>query len=828
MDRFSERMVNMLGYIFLLILCLPLLIPMLIVGLIIHCINKKKRREQMAVNNSSQMNGEGMNVSEIPLPQQSAAQAVYQAGGDIPIKPSKPKKHREPLSSSTVMLLIGTALVVLSGIAFGAANWLNTSPLGRVAIIMTASVVSFLISLLFGKGVKLKGTSIAFYIVGSLMIPVAMTVAGYYDLFGRWFSVFGGGRYLLFALGFAMTAAASAAGARIYKSKPFIYSGLTATSITTLFAAFQAGFINGTVKMDIVCTLLIIIQTILTAAIFLFRLHEKTPIAHPVKIIGTITAIIYAIISINYVFVKVDRADLAVYFILLAMIAQLILYGVRFNKKWMMGIQCLLSILLAVVFSANAFDNWEWENQVLLCSYIITALYFVNTIIPQLKNRFSTLVSLAAMFIFSYILLECMKMLTPVISMIVPLVFTIIMYAYTFSDSKLTQFVSGLITPLMPCLMAVCYDDYHYSLYESGSGYSYFIAAAILVAVSALIFFLPKYADSINERYPRKSNSVIYAGLIVSLIILISNIGSDIMIAVPLVIAVGHFIVADRQKLGILSVGSALSFIGYIVYGIERYESDKDVRIVIYFLIFLAMMGISRLAYRQSAVFKKDGRTVFDAPLLSGWALIPFICDSGRYGEFFGLLTLAIYIACFIKKNTKEKKANIMLSASAILTALSLINRPFFVPTEPMISNKITFAIIAMVGVAFRFIWRKNEQAAKRSSNLIFICTFGALMMDALYFENGGNTVFVLTVTTAILIAAFMIKSKTWFSVSSIAICLMIVYSAKDFLGSLSGWVYLFAAGILLIGVASVNEYFKQRGETVRSKLAKVFSDWTW
>ena len=70
----------------------------------------------------------------------------------------------------------------------------------------------------------------------------------------------------------------------------------------------------------------------------MFRLHEKTPIAHPVKIIGTKTAIIYAIISINYVFVKVDRADLAVYFILLAMIAQFILYGVRFNKKWMMGI----------------------------------------------------------------------------------------------------------------------------------------------------------------------------------------------------------------------------------------------------------------------------------------------------------------------------------------------------------------------------------------------------------------------------------------------------------------------------------------------------------
>ena len=73
-----------------------------------------------------------------------------------------------------------------------------------------------------------------------------------------------------------------------------------------------------------------------------------------------------------------------------------------------------------------------------------------------------------------------------------------------------------------------------------------------------------------------------------------------------------------------------------------------------------------------------------------------------------------------------------------------------------------------------------------------------------------------------------MLRSKTWFSVSSIAIALIILYAAKDFLASLSGWVYLFAAGLILIGAAAVNEYCKQHGENMKSKLAHAFSDWEW
>ena len=245
-------------------------------------------------------------------------------------------------------------------------------------------------------------------------------------------------------------------------------------------------------------------------------------------------------------------------------------------------------------------------------------------------------------------------------------------------------------------------------------------------------------------------------------------------------------------------------------------------------IIFIAMMAFSRIVYRKAAVTRADGRIIFDAPLFGSWIMILYIVSCSHHEVFFGCLAAAIYIACFIKKNTKETHANAILSVSAVLTAYALMTRPFLVPDNLMVSNKITFAIIALTGIAFRVIWRKHEHGAKVSSNIIFVCTFAALMMDALYFQNAGNTVFVLAVTTAILIASFFFRSKTWFSVSSIALVSIVVYSLKDFFGSLSGWVYLFAAGLILIGVAAVNEYFKQNGENVKTKLAHAFSDWTW
>lgn len=831
----------MLVYLVLLIIIsLPILIPTLIVGTIIHFVNKKKRREQMVEyelykiqqsQQAVQMNAYAETAQE-ETPQFSAPeQPVYQ----MPVQPLKEKKHREPVSSSTLMLLIGTALVVLSGIAFGAANWLNTTPFGRVAIILTASIAAFIISLIFGKTVKLKGTSTAFYIVGSLMIPIAMIIAGFYDLLGGWFSVLGNGRYLLYAVSFGIVSASCFIGSKIYIAKHFVYSGLTTLSISMLFLALQTGFLTGSMEAGIYCTVLILMQAFITAAIHIFKLHEKTSIAAPLKTVGTVTSFVYGFIGVLYTFSSAYDATFATYFIIVAVILQLIAYGIIKKQNWMMGVQSFLSVCLAIMISVNRANDVPDYKAILLCAYLFTAVYFINAIIPQLRNHFSTMLTLTTVFFGGCMTLGCMSDLTPVIAMIVPMVFTVIIYTYIFNEDKKTQFAAGLISPLMPCIIGFSIENYisgnaafSYTTEHAYRGFIYITVAAILIGITALIHYLPKFAFSFHANHPRKTDAVLYSGMAAALLLLILSAESPILIVIPIIITAAHFFIANQFRNNILTVGSVVAFIGYFVNCMNRLTLTVTEETILCFFVFLAVMGLSRFFYRNAVVYKNNEKVTFDAPFLAGWILFPYIFSGAECSDFFGLLTIAIYMACCIKKNTSETASCGILSGSAIFTAAALISRPFLVPDSQIISNKITFAIIALVGIAFRVIWRKHEHGAKLSSNIIFICTFAALMLDALYFDNAGNTVFVLAVTTAILLASFMLRSKTWFSVSSIAIALIILYAAKDFLASLSGWVYLFAAGLILIGAAAVNEYCKQHGENMKSKLAHAFSDWEW
>ena len=845
---YSERMVNMLSvYLILLVLSLPLTIPMAIVALIVHFVKKDKRKKQLAAYDQMQtaniMNNAVMpDVNDIQsgtpemIPQQpfTAPQPYYQTENGAPVPPPapvKPKKQREPLSSSTVMLLIGTALVVLSGIAFGAANWLNTTPMGRVGIIFIASIVSFLISLLFGKGVKLKGTSTAFYIVGSLMIPVAMVIAGFYDLMGDWFAVNGDGRFMLYAVGFAMTAGSCILGKKLYNGKHFIYTGLIMTSLAMFFTAIQLSYFNDMLLCGVFGAILILMQAAITASIHVFRLHEKTTFPEPIKLIGGITAVFYGFTGFCSAMSEANEASFLTYFVLLAIIAQLIGYGIAHEHKWMLGAQSLFSILLVWVIGFNAPRTFSDETALLLTAYLLTALYFINRFVPKMRNVFSSAVTFIGMFSAAIMTLVDINRISLFSALIIPIIFSAVVYAYVFDNRKVVQEITGLASPIMPCIIAAALNTYQIrNSYSVNAGlYTGMITSTILLVITAAIMYLPKYAFEFYAKHPRKTDAVLYSGLAVSLVILLGYVDNNkIFILVPLIIAAANFFLAYQQKNNILSVGSVIIFISYILRSLEKIKWEKAGIVAVCCIAFLVMMALSRIFYRTAAITRNEGRTVFDVPLFAAWSIIPFMLGNTAHKEFFGFLTAAIYIACFIKKNTTETQSCSILSASAVLSACALMTRPFFVPENMMISNKITFAIIALTGAAFRVIWRKHEHGAKRASNIIFVCTFAALMMDALYFEDAGNTVFVLAVTTAILIASFVFRSKTWFSVSSIALVSIVVYSLKDFFGSLSGWVYLFAAGLILIGVAAVNEYCKQNGENVKTRLAHAFSDWKW
>ena len=84
----------------------------------------------------------------------------------------------------------------------------------------------------------------------------------------------------------------------------------------------------------------------------------------------------------------------------------------------------------------------------------------------------------------------------------------------------------------------------------------------------------------------------------------------------------------------------------------------------------------------------------------------------------------------------------------------------------------------------------------------------------------------MLSVTLTILLVSFAVKNGRWFVISAASFLGLTLYITRDFLAAVQWWVYLLAAGILLIVIASANEYLKTRGETIKSKMMQAKDEW--
>ena len=758
-------------------------------------------------------------------------QPLYPPGyynNDQPVyQPQKPKLN---LSSSTVMLLIGTIFIILSGIAFGVAGWVKTSPEGRVGIMMLASAAAFTISTIFMKVFKLDGTSTAFFTVGSIFTSVIIITAGWYKLLGDWLAVGGDGAAMLYAIAFGIGAASTFIGWLVYKKIAFVYISLSAMVITLMFAVIQF-----TVDFREFAAVLVAFQMIITASLHGFELHKGSIVEKPLYIIGNIASVLFGILGTISVLSYIDDPHIGSYVIISLMIVQLIFYGIFKNYKFMLGIQTLASILLCYMFTITLENNGYEDNSLrILFGFMILAVYLVNRFIPQLRTAFSEFSALSAAVLGALLSITVNKADFGIVCVIVPLAVSIIIKSYVFSKNEALQTTTGFFAPLLPLVIAFRLDDVLRVEDTNSDEVTVFIfglCALFFIGVSAALVFLPKYAFGFYAKHPIKSDMLVYVNMTVSAVILFFISEYTSMIYLPLAAAVVHHFVADKLKNNYAGIGSAAAALVMINNILHHFIDYDGAAAYVMLFVFALIMAASKFRYRNAVVEKSENKVRIDTLLIGGGVSILLFADSIGTREirsFMLLITIAIYIACFIKKNTNEKTASVLLSISAFVSATALVERPFFVADSDMINSKINLGIIALLGAAYKFIWRKNNDVSKSVSTTLFILSFAGLILDAMRFHESGNTIFVLAVTVLILMISFFTKSKTWFTASSIALAIITVYSSVKYLRTLQWWVYLFAAGIILIAIASVNEYYKKQGSSVKTKMASLFADWKW
>ena len=796
-----------MGFIAIILIAgVMMAIPAVITLVIIACVKSSKKEEKQFYI----INGERVELPPIP-----------------PKSPKPPKQPRPKLSASAVMLLIGTAFIVLGAIAFVAANWVKMNALGRVFALLAESALGFGISVLLKKVIKLNRTSMSFYMIGSIIAVIAFITAGYYRLLGDWFAVDGDGFALLYSVSALIVASASFAGYSLYNSKAFNYIGSAFTSLAIVFLCIQP-----TENYEQFAPVIALAQLIMTAVIHFLKPQKDTDMERPVVLVGDISAVVYQVLACLYVLWTTFDPTIYTFLVLIILLAQFLVYGIFKNKKYMFPLFNLVGLYTGMIISFLAEDKIGKYDAMLLFSFITLAFCLVNRFIP--KNLASCkVITLVGAVIGSIVSLSAVNRETLWAGFIVPAVTSVIIASYGLNQDKSVQTASGLAFPIIPFLMAVFFNSNLMLVMHMGSDeritFAYGLLVLIYVLTAGFFVYLPKINFSFYANHPVKSQAIIYTSMISATAVLLSISRYSQLFMIPVILCIAHFVVSYSMSCNITATGSVIGFIFLTNSILKHYlDDDSDMRLYIMLGLFIVLVIISRIVFPDGFSVKSDNKTLIDVILLSSWtAVIPFPLTS-RATFFLRTIAIAVFIAGFVKRNTKKETACVLVSISATIACFAFMTRPFLTPASSMIASKVNIAIFALLGAAYMIIWKNNKSVSKSASTIIFVLSFISLMIDGLIFNNIGNRIFVLAVTAGVLVLSFFLKSKTWFTVSSISLVVLTISSTYRYFNSAGWWLYLLIVGIVFITIASINEICKKNGETMKSKVSKTFSDWTW
>ncbi|GEN52778.1 hypothetical protein [Halobacillus faecis] len=113
---------------------------------------------------------------------------------------------------------------------------------------------------------------------------------------------------------------------------------------------------------------------------------------------------------------------------------------------------------------------------------------------------------------------------------------------------------------------------------------------------------------------------------------------------------------------------------------------------------------------------------------------------------------------------------------------------------------------------------------------LLFIS--GYLVLDAIQSHTIWDAWIIGGLSLTSMVAGMQLRIKSYFLIGMGVLIFNIIYQTRPYWGNLPWWVYLLIAGLVLIGIASYNEWQKQRSESEKpmeqkwKKLWKAFMNW--
>lgn len=295
----------------------------------------------------------------------------------------------------------------------------------------------------------------------------------------------------------------------------------------------------------------------------------------------------------------------------------------------------------------------------------------------------------------------------------------------------------------------------------------------------------------------------------------------------------------------LISIGGLADYLSFPDSWLEKYEYPQlrgSVQFVGGLAVFLILFAFSRIFHREKFCEKPGKRFKFDIPAIGmAIALMMTLCSSDstfvsrRAMVFTALVELTVFILNLMRRRTSEKFDRITVTAAVAALCSLIWAQPFADITNSLLLWKINLLPLLLFGIFVRLIWKDPVEGAddlyvnkvrEQLSFASFLAAFAVLLLDALCNQTLANTMIVLVITLTIMLTSFALRSGKWFVISTASFLGLTLYITRDFFSSVQWWVYLLAAGILLISISAANEYLKTRGDSLKNRLAKMRERW--
>lgn len=775
----------------------------------------------------------------------------------------KEKKERE--TKNTTILITGSVLIVLAAIVFLMSTWNTVSNIIKTVVLMLLIGVFLGASKIAKERFSLEKASNTFFYLAMAYIPICLISCSIFGLFGRYFSLYGDGKYTYLAMSMLLTSGIYFINYKIKKSNTLLVGSILSQILTIIL--FGLIFSN---KISLIIIILLIYN------IALIRLTNNNSNIELLKIFyNAIPELCGLYVICTFI---LGEAEL---FLLLLLLT--INFFLLYTKKENSIKNAYLFNISLYAFGIFASLIFEYPFQVLNSIRVILGTIYtisISVIVGVVSNRDKNLIKSSMVISLITIGIMWIKTVEEKCGFVEPYMISIIEFCFMF----LIYLKSGnkgknILSYLIPCTLIATYIDI---LIIADLNYIFYIIFSLIIFCVGELFVGEEY-KTLNKGFFIISHINIVLTYLVCSLVNLNNISNDVILFVLLEFVYIYSFIRNKEY-RIFKYFSYINITFILATTIEFLKISKEIINLVPLIITIIVIVLENTNKSLRDTFSKIFISIFSvitfimladlknlASIIIGFIFAAYLIydnlknKDNKYLRMIPMigfmivmkdakieeeiqpiiLVLATIAATFVSIYQKKFSIDTIFSMIYLSFALDffdndLIKEIFFIIWSFanmyfMESEKSKDVFKAITYIATYFLYKEllvelemNEFACCEVIGMVILAlallkkiiikyieqidsleyiVFSIIYLFAItsYISEADGIIFVLFIV-ALVMYSYIKKYGAIFIVSIIAILVNAILLTREFWLSIPWWIYLLLVGGILIGFAIKNE----------------------